>query len=444
MPHRSAARDARNKPRGTLPDASLHLGVLACGARLAVLNVQTLHQTVLWAELEVGSRFERQRESGLSHFLEHMLFRGTPTLPSADAVALAVDDLGASLEASTSADTGTLSAVMPPESFDAVAPIFAEVFQRPVFDAIETERGIVREEILEDLDEKGRLVDADTLLMALAFEGHPLGQPITGTLDHLAHFDVPTLEAHHRRHYTADSTVLTVVGPVEPEAVRDRLDGAFRDLPHGPSLTVQPPPPQMAPRFRHTRHLDSQTAIRVGFRAPGAEHEDEPAVQLLMRLLDDGMSTRLYRRICDEKGLCYDVSADYAAFRDVGLVSIAADTAHARADEVLGEILGIVSRLRDEGPTFAELDRAKRRHAWALGEILDAPGDLAELVALSLIVGRDPSLEARLEEIQTIDMDRVRRVARELFRPEALSVVAVGDGNRGRKAALAARALGFE
>jgi predicted Zn-dependent peptidase len=417
---------------------------LPSGMRLAIVPLPHAHQTVVWAELEVGSRYEQPAENGLSHFLEHMLFRGTPSLPTADAVALAIDDAGATLEASTSADTGTLSTCMPPESFDTVVPIFADVFAHPVYDALETERSIVREEILEDLDERGRMIDPDTLLAALAFGEHSLGQSIVGSLQQLERFDRDALAAHHARHYVAALTVLTIAGPVDPTRARDVILERFGQLPPGQPLGLTRPSPQSAPRFRHVRHADSQTALRIGFRAPGSEHQDEPAVQLLMRVLDDGMSTRLYRRVCDQLGLCYDVSADYAAYRDVGLVTIAADAAHERASRVLDECLTIVQRLRDDGPTEAELDRAKRRHAWGLRELLDDPESLAEVVAESLVARRAPSLDDRLEEIRAVDLETVRRVAGEIFRPESLSVVAVGEDRRSRTAELRTRAEGFE
>jgi predicted Zn-dependent peptidase len=411
--------------------------------RVAIVPLPAVHQTVLTAHITVGSRFERPADNGLSHFLEHMLFRGTPRLPSADAQALAFDDLGCSLEASTSADCGTLSVSGPPESFYDVVPLFGEVFQSPIFDAIEVERGIVREEILEDLDERGRLVDPDALLAAVAFDGHPLGQPVTGTLKHIERFDREALDAHHARHYNGASTVIAVAGPVDPGAVLAALEDAFGGVAPGAPPSQAPPPLPAGPRFRHIRHADSQTRLRVGFLGPGATDRDEVIVQLVLRLLDDGMSTRLYRRLCEERGLCYDVSAEYAAFQDAGLLSVAADSAHEHAPEVLSELLGVIRRLREEGPQPGELARAQRRYVWGLRELLDDAGGMAEYHALQLWLDRAASLSDRATRIQSVTEADVRRVCARLFAPEALAVVAVGDGSRPRRAALEALALEY-
>ena len=143
------------------------------------------------------------------------------------------------------------------------------------------------------------------------------------------------------------------------------------------AVEVAPPPDQKDPRIAYREHADSKTALKLAFRAPGDHHRDEPAAELLLRVLDDGMSTRLYERICDEKGLCYDVSAGYEAYSDAGLFDVAAETAHERAELVLAELLNVLRELRDDGPTQRELDKAKTRLRWHLTEMLD-------LIALAL------------------------------------------------------------
>ena len=174
--------------------------VLANGLRVLVVPTKASHRAVLTMLLRVGSRYESAEDNGISHFLEHMLYRGSPSFKTAHDQALAFEEIGASLYAATQADYGSMSLSLPPESLPRATAIFAEVVAKPRFSAIEIERGIVREEILEDLDEEGRQIDADNLVRELVYGTHPLGFTITGSLEHLAKFDRAMLRKHHARH----------------------------------------------------------------------------------------------------------------------------------------------------------------------------------------------------------------------------------------------------
>ena len=189
--------------------------ILSNGLPIVVVPQPTVHRAVAALYLRVGSRFETRETNGLSHFLEHMVFRGTKSLPSAHAQALAFERLGGTLYAATHVDHGVMSISVPPRNFEAVIELLGEVTTTPRFTEIEIERGIVREEILEDLDDDGREIDADNLSRALMYERHPLGYTITGGLDSLARFDEPMLRAHHARHYTAANAVLCLAGNLD-------------------------------------------------------------------------------------------------------------------------------------------------------------------------------------------------------------------------------------
>jgi predicted Zn-dependent peptidase len=192
-------------------------------------------------------------------------------------------------------------------------------------------------------------------------------------------------------------------------------------------LSDAPPPPLDGPGIVHARDTATQTALRVAFRAPAQLSPDEAACELLLRLLDDGMSTRLYRRICDELGLAYDVSGSYEAFEGAGLVTIASECAHARVPELLGELLAIVCTLRDHGPTASELDKARRRAAWQLRALFDEPEQLAAFIGLAALTGRSPRPERRLAELHAVERERLVETAASVFRREGLVVAAVGQ-----------------
>lgn len=406
---------------------------LSNGLRLVAVPMPHVHRSVVEIQLRIGSRFETREDNGISHFLEHMLYRGTPRYPTAHDQALAFESLGGTLVGATAKDFGSLLIAMPPERFLDVLPLLAEVYREPIFGGIEIERGIVKEEILEGLDDAGNLIDASDLVAELAFGEHPLGFPITGHAERLDTFDTDRLRRHHQRFYTGSNTVITAAGPFAPDVVLARLEELFGNIDPGRAIEASAPSPQRKPSFRFVSHAASQTALRVAFRAPSWLAPEEPATQLLVRLMDDGLSTRLYEQICDRRGLCYDVAACYEAYEDVGLLELAAETAHERAGDVLRELIDVVRRLRDEGPTTAELDKAKRRHAWQMTGILDDPGEVVSHFGLVELNGTRQHPAEREAQLAAVTREQVMDAAREVFRSSAMSIVAVGTQSKRRQ-----------
>ncbi|HTQ07651.1 MAG TPA: pitrilysin family protein [Polyangiaceae bacterium] len=390
-----------------------------------LVPVPSARTAAVAVHLHVGSRYESARDNGICHFLEHMLHRGTVAHPSAHAQALAFERLGATLAAATYADHGVLSVGVPPANVEGVLELLGEVCRAPIFDAIDVERGIVREEILESLDAHGRRTEPDDLLREVAFPRHPLGFPITGGLDTLARFDRDALRRCHRRYYTSD-LVVTVAGRFSPRAVRTSVARHFR-MPNGHAPRARAPRPLPGPALRHVRDASSQTALRLGFRAPGIKHAAEPATELLLRVIDDGTSTRLYHRLCDERGLCYDVSALYEAHADVGLLELAADCSHEHTLEVAEELVALCRELRDEGPREDELDKARARLGFQLDAMRDSPGELAAFHGFAELFGLARTPEARLAEFESVTTRAVRAAAARLFRADRLALLTVGS-----------------
>ena len=397
------------------------------GLRVLVAPEPQLHRAHVALHVRTGSRYETPATNGLSHFLEHMIYRGTPRLPSAHAVNDAFERIGGNLYAATQTDFGVFSLTLPRESLDAASALFGEVLRAPAFLDIEVEKGIVCEEILEDRDDDGREVDADNLSRALIYPTHPLGYTITGDEAHVRSFDEPLLRAHHERHYVARGSVLTFTGAVDRGEAERLARRDFAALPAGDRvLAVAPTHDQSRPRVLLVPNQSSQTDLRVCFRAPSERSPERPGLDLLMRIIDDGMSTRLYHRICDDQGLCYDVSAGYDGYEDDGVVDFAAGVQHRRVDRVTREILDLVSELASSGPTDDELEKAKRRHAWDLEAMLDSADDVGSFIGVGALFGSLETPESRLDSLAAVSRDAVRDVARTLADPTRLNVVAVG------------------
>jgi predicted Zn-dependent peptidase len=403
------------------------LETLSNGLVVAVAPQPQLHRAHVALYVRVGSRFESPTRNGLSHFLEHMLYRGTPRLPHAHEVNLAFESLGGYLYAATQVDFGVFSVTLPAESLAPATSLFAEVLQRPTFADIDIEKEIVCEEILEDLDDEGRQIDADNLSRQLIYPDHPLGFTITGDEKLVRSFTRDMLFEHHAKHYSAANSVLVFSGAVDPAEAMDLAHAHFERMPQGVRAISSPPThDQKEPRFELVENVSSQTELRVCFRAIPDRPAQRGTMDMLMRILDDGMSTRLYHRVCDDKGLCYDVSASYDGYDDDGVLDFAAGVQHARAAVVAKEITALFTDLGRNGPTHEELEKARRRHQWDMRSMLDSPEEIAGFYAAGVLFDRFETPEERVAKNAAVSPNDIRDLAAFIAAPDRLNVLAVG------------------
>ncbi len=398
---------------------------------------------MLLVYLKTGSRFESAAQNGLSHFVEHMLFRGTSAHPTAHLLATAFEELGGTLDATTAADHGTLGISVPTENLSAVIPLVAEVFQAPLFTQVEIERGIIREEVLESLGENGEVIDPASLARELAFGDTGLGRPITGSLSNVEDFSEAELRAHHARTYIANDAIVSVAGPVDPDQVEKELAAAFSQVPSGTPLRADTVPEQKNPQFLNvTQPGSSQTAVSLSFRCPSHTDTLEPAIDMLLRVIDDGMATRLYHRLCDSRGLCYSVSGSYEAYEDTGLVEFEADAAHERAHEVLCQMLELTTELSSTLVTPAEFERTQKRARWQYDALVDEAVETADFLAMAELTDTARTPQARIEQLLAVTREDIRSAANQVFQSHGRNVILVGRQSRAAQAALKRLALG--
>jgi predicted Zn-dependent peptidase len=401
-----------------------------------------VHRAALDVHVRVGSRYESARDNGISHFHEHMLHRGIPGHETAHAQALAFEQLGAAFGAMTYVDHGVLSCSVPAENLERSLELTALLCEKPLFNDIALEKGIVREELLEAYDGSGRLVDGASILRKLCFGRHPLGMPIAGTRTTLSRFDRRALRQFHRRHYVGEGLVITLAGPFG-DAALSRLgklaERRFGTLPRGKAITAVAPSAQSEAEFSYVPDGgSSQSWLGLAFRGPADRDPDEPATELLMRVLDDGNATRLYRALSDERGLCYDVSALFESYADAGVLEIVAESAHASVHKVLSETLRVLGDLAEHGPGADELERVKARLRWQMLELYDMPTELAGFVGQGVLSGTAATPQERVDELLELDTARVRDAAARIFRARQSSLVVVGKLDRSARSKLQA------
>ncbi len=412
-------------PRAAGGARTLH--VLPSGLRLALHPAPHLSTATIALAVRVGSRYERAADNGISHFLEHMLFRGTKAHPTSFAWNDAFERLGGTLSASTTADHTLFDVTVAPADVPAALELMSEIFE-PVLSHVDVEKRVAREEILEHLDEDGRNIDADDLVHLAAFGDHPLGQPILGTEENLAAFDREGLAAWHRRHYVAAGSVLAVAGAFDAPRVLEAAARASERMPAGtlvlPAPFVRTPP---GPEFRYVDSVGAQTDVRIAFSAPGEKDPRHAALGVLSRIVDDGMSARVFRTVVEDRGLAYEAFGELATYEDTGLYVLGASTAPESAVAVTETLLEIVLALRDGPIGEDELAKARTRAHFGLRAARDDAGALAELAAMGMLFGTDTELDALAADLDRVTVADVRAVAREVFREETLHVVAVGS-----------------
>jgi len=406
----------------------VHEETLPNGLRVVVTPRSALHRVAVGLWVGVGARHETQETNGLTHFLEHMLYRGTRKHPSAHLQNRAIEELGGNLWAATHGDHTLVSVTTPPVSVAGALELLGELITAPRFSEIELERRIVREEILENVDEHGRDIDADNVARMVVFGDHPLGFTITGPAKALDRFDSRALRTHMRKFYGARNSLLSIAGACDAKEILRLVRKHLGRIPPGERRAAVPfVPTQKAPRRRHVASPGSQTDLRVSFLTPGDRDSMAPGIELLMRTIDDGMSTRLYHRLADAGGLVYDCSASWEPFSECGAIDFAAEVQHARLPQVLSEILTITRELREHGPTRAELVKAKNRHRWNVEASIDDAESLCGLVGGATFFGRPRELEAQASRYDRLGPHDVAEVARAIFRPERMSLVTIGS-----------------
>lgn len=405
------------------------------GLRVVTVELPHLHTATLVLYVKVGSRLESGPDNGLSHFVEHMLFRGTDRHPSSFDLNVAFESLGGTLYAETGRDYSLYQVTLVPELIDQGVALYGELFGRPRFADIELERKLVLEEMNEDYDERGVEINAPDLARGLLFSEHPLGQRIIGSRDNVERFSEDDVRRHFERYYVAENAILTVAGPIEHDAVVAAAARHLETLRHGSEASPEPADRrQTGPLVKHVADSGAQSELELLWRGVGETDPDYMATVALVRTLDDGMSTRLHYQLCDQLGLAYSLSAGLEPLHDVTLIEVSGATANAKVPELCRQLLAMFARYRAEDVSAAELDKARRRYRYDLLASVDDANAMAGWFGGTALYYPPPSLEARIASMDAVTPADIRRAANRIFTPDNLTLVVVGTLSRARVA----------
>jgi predicted Zn-dependent peptidase len=419
-------------------DPPVTTSILDNGLRVTTVALPHLHTATCALFIKVGSRFESTDDNGLSHFVEHMLFRGTERFPDSLALNTAVEELGATLNAETGRDYTLFSMSVEPQRVPAAIEIFAELMGRPRFSDIELERALVLEEINEDYDEDGVEINADDIARGMLFENHPLGQRIIGPKSNVERFTQADVQRHFATYYGAGNATLCIAGPIQHDDVVTHAQRSVGNLPRGPvamsQIIAQPVGVSSfaGPQLRHVTDRGSQTSLAILFRGMPELDANYLAMATMLRILDDGMSTRLHYQLADQKGLAYSIHAAIEPLADVAVFEIAGATANNKVAILVTEIASLLGGLCAGDVTARELAKAQTRYRYETLASIDDAGSMASWFGGTALYYPPPSLSDRLAAMQAVTLDDVVAAARTVFAPDRLAIAAVGSLTKAR------------
>jgi predicted Zn-dependent peptidase len=402
------------------------------GVQVATAHLPHLSRAHVTVTLRCGPCHEDDETWGLSHFLEHMLFRGGALFPTARAISEAADDFGGEVEASTYRDRMVLETRCDPQEVDRALGVLADMMTAPRFSDIEVEREILREELLEYLDDEKREIDDENLIYREVFSGHPLARSIDGTLENLERFGRAHLRAFHRRHFVGENLVVAVAGPVPKSRVQKAARHHLGPLQAGrrPVMGVPPPKSRRRKAVAVVRQEESQTTFRLAFPCSGLNHPHRVPLALLGRILDDGPMSRLQSRLVDGQGLAYSLWAQASLYGDRGIFELGGQVQHHKVGEVMNALVGELLQVAKKTPPAQEIVRVKRRVARDLADLNDHPGHMADAVAAGLLSGRPFSPKDLMGKVQAVRGAALRNLAAGLFTADHARAVLVGKPSK--------------
>ena len=402
--------------------------VLKNGLRLILVpQPQSLATTVLVA-VEAGSKYETKDINGLSHFLEHMCFKGTKNRPQHIDIASELDGLGAQYNASTSQESTSYYAKAKNESFDKILEIVADLYLNPLFpaDEIEKEKGVIIGEInmYEDLPQR----KVSDLFMELLYGDQPAGWDIAGRKEVIRRLTRDDFVKYRGKHYLPPATALVVAGGFDQGKVQEKAEKYFGEMPAGTKEgKLKVVEAQEKPQEKLFYKETDQTHLILGFRAFSIFDKRKYALNLLADILGGSMSSRLFQKIREEMGAGYYVGAYPDFYSDHGIVAMAAGVHHEMVKQVIQAGLGEFVRIRDEKVGEEELQRAKDHLTGNLLLSVETSDALGYFYGAQEIIGlplKTPKEAA--EELQKVTAEEVQGVSQNLFQDGGLNLALIG------------------
>ena len=410
----------------TDPSGAIRVSRLPSGLIVVTERMDRVETVSLGAYVASGTRNETAAENGVSHFLEHMAFKGTERR-SAAAIAEEIEAVGGHINAYTAREQTAFYVKVLKEDTALGADIIGDILTHSAFDRdeLERERGVILQEIGQANDTPDDIIFDH--FQETAYPGQPMGRPVLGTEDIIRALPREALMTYMRRHYTTGNTVVAAAGNLQHDQILDLVGQHFADLPTDPILGAEPGLYEGG-EFREERDLD-QVHIVLGFPSVGYGHAEYYPTMLLSTLLGGGMSSRLFQEVREKRGLVYSVYSFTAPAMDGGLFGIYAGTGESEAEELMPVTLEELRTVQRD-VTEAELNRARAQVKAGLLMSLESTGSRCEQLARQMqVFGRIVPTAETVARINAVTIADVQAAAAKLFRAPP-TLAALGPAGR--------------
>ena len=405
---------------------------LTNGLTVVTVEMPHIHTMEVSMFVRAGLRYETPQNNGISHFLEHMMFRGNKKYPNSIALNMEFENIGRDLRASTLGEYTQYGFSPHISKLEKGLELFSEFFSSPTFPEIELERGIILEEYLEELNEEGVNVDINNQACQLLYPDTPMALPTIGTEETIKSIKTEMLREYFNRHYVPGNMVLASAGPIKHENVFELSKKYFSSLKNG----VEPfskdhfigsiQEKQETPGLHFQKDSDSQIELQICFRSCSYNDPDFLVLALISRAFDDGFTSRLQRVLREERGLVYSVECRATSMSDLGTIDFDVTMRPEKVMEVTNILLKEIKSFSREGPTEKELNHIKKRYFFELDSELDDPYRQVVRYAFPHLYSREISLEEERVLIKSITAKKIMKVAEKVFEPKNLNLILVG------------------
>src|SRR6516162_1353606 len=410
-------------------DRTIHREVLPNGLTILTEQMDHIRSVSMGIWLKAGSRNEEPEVNGISHFVEHMVFKGTEHRTAED-IAREVDSIGGNMDAFTGKETVCFNVKVLDEHLPIAVDVLSDMVLHPVFDAEEIvrERGVILEEIKMDEDNPDSLVHE--IFTQNFFKNHPLGRPILGTKETVRKFDPGKTFDYYRSKFVPENLVISAAGHVQHEVFVDLLRKEFEALPHGAN-GVSGAPPKINSRIilRNKKALE-QVQICIGVPSYRVNHERRFVGYVLNTLLGGGMSSRLFQNVREKQGLVYSIFSELNPYKDTGCLAVYAGTSKESAPKVVQSVLREFREIKAGGLPEEEVKRAKDQLKGSLMLGLESSGArMSNLARQEMYHDRFMGMDEIIQRVQDVTLDAVVQAAKEMFQQETIAVTVLGNLN---------------
>ncbi|MFZ5982118.1 MAG: M16 family metallopeptidase [Patescibacteria group bacterium] len=398
------------------------------GLRILTIPMKNTETATFMIMVGVGSRFESEKESGLSHFIEHMMFKGTEKRPTTLSISEELDSVGGEFNAFTGKDMTAYYAKTDAKHIGVAMDVITDMFLNSKLETeeIEREKGTILQEI--NMIEDAPMRNVADVFEGLLYPGNPLGWDILGNKKSVQALERDDFVKYIKRFYTADGTVIGVAGKIDEKKIIGEIKKRFGEMKNGKkAIPKKIKENQASPELAVKNKKTDQTHLQLGVRTFGSSHKDRFALALLSVILGGNMSSRLFIEIRERKGLAYAIKTFTESFQEVGYLAMYAGVEHKNLELTIKTALQEFRKISSEKVSDKELRKAKDYLKGKAVMNFESSDEVAVFFIDQEVKERKVmTLPEIIERVESVSREDILRVAKNIFRPEKLNLAVIG------------------